>query len=111
VRVAYDAPCHLLHGQGIDAAPLLDAVEGVERVPLEGAERCCGAGGLYMELEPRLARAVREEKLDAIARSGAEVLATPNPGCMVWLWRGIKERGLPVEVVHPVTLLARGLGG
>ena len=112
VRVAYDAPCHLIHRERpIDAAPILDAIEGVERVPLDGAERCCGAGGLYMELQPRLARAVREEKLDAIARSGAEIVATPNPGCMTWLWRGLRRRGLAVEVLHPVTLLARAYGG
>jgi glycolate oxidase iron-sulfur subunit len=110
VTVAYDAPCHLLHGQGIDASGLLDRIEGVTRVALDGADRCCGAGGLYMEREPGLARAVREEKLDAIERSGARVVATPNPGCMVWLWRGLAERGAAVEVVHPVTLLARAGG-
>ena len=107
VKVAYDAPCHLLHGQGVDAAPLLDAIEGVERVPLAGSDRCCGAGGLYMEQQPALARAVRAEKLDAIEASGAQVVATPNPGCMIWLWRGIKQRKLDVEVVHPLSLLAR----
>ncbi|MHC4956926.1 MAG: (Fe-S)-binding protein [Planctomycetota bacterium] len=110
VTVAYDAPCHLLHGQGIDASRLLDSIEGVTRVELEGDDRCCGAGGLYMEREPELARAVREEKLDAIERSGARVVTTPNPGCMVWLWRGLRERGSAVEVVHPVTLLARAGG-
>jgi len=109
VRVAYDAPCHLL-AQGVDAAALLDAIEGVERVPLDEAEQCCGAGGLYMELQGELARAVRERKLDAIAASGAGVVATPNPGCMTWLWRGLRARRLAVDVVHPVSLLARALG-
>ncbi|MHC4548667.1 MAG: (Fe-S)-binding protein [Planctomycetota bacterium] len=114
-RVVYDAPCHLLHAQGVDAAPLLDTIEGVERVPLAGAEQCCGAGGIYMQLQPRLARAVRETKLDAIEASGAQVVATPNPGCMLWLERGLRERGARVAVLHPVSLLARafdhGAGG
>ena len=105
VKVAYDAPCHLLHAQGVDAAPLLDVIEGVERVALPDADECCGAGGLYMALEPDLARRVREKKLDAIDRSGAAVVATPNPGCMLWLWRGLRERGSDVRVVHPVSLL------
>jgi glycolate oxidase iron-sulfur subunit len=109
-RVAYDAPCHLLHAQGIDAGPLLGKIEGVTRVALDGAEDCCGAGGLYMELQPELARAVRARKLDAIEASGAEVVATPNPGCLLWLERGARERGLRVEVVHPVSLLARAWG-
>jgi glycolate oxidase iron-sulfur subunit len=57
-----------------------------------------------MEREPALARAVRAEKLAAIADSGAEIVATPNPGCMLWLWRGLQGRR--VRVRHPVSLLA-----
>lgn len=111
VRVAWDAPCHLIHAQGIDAAPLLDAIEGVERVTLPGATECCGAGGLYMGLQPRLARKVREKKVAEILASGARIVATPNPGCMLWIWRGLREAGADIEVVHPVTLLARALPG
>ena len=107
LRVAYDAPCHLLHGQGVDAAPLLDRIEGADRVALPRAERCCGAGGLYMEQQPALARAIRDEKIDAIAAAGVDAVATPNPGCMLWLWRGLNERGLAIDVVHPVSLVAR----
>jgi glycolate oxidase iron-sulfur subunit len=109
VRVAWDAPCHLLHAQGVDAAALLDAIEGVERVTLPGAAECCGAGGLYMGLQPALARKVREKKVAEILASGAKVVATANPGCMLWIWRGLREAGAGVEVLHPVTLLARAL--
>ena len=108
-RVAYDAPCHLLHAQGVDASRLLDAIAGVERVDLPGSDECCGAGGIFMELQGGLARRVRAEKLDRIAASGADTVATPNPGCMLWLWRGLKERGLRVAVAHPVSLLAGGV--
>ncbi len=107
VRVAWDAPCHLIHAQGIDAAPLLDAIKGVERVTLPGATECCGAGGLYMGLQPGLARKVREKKVAEILATGARIVATPNPGCMLWIWRGLREAGADVEVAHPVTLLAR----
>jgi glycolate oxidase iron-sulfur subunit len=109
VRVAWDAPCHMIHAQGVDAAPLLDAIEGVERVDLPGTTECCGAGGLYMGLQPALARKVREKKVAEILASGAPVVATANPGCMLWIWRGLREAGAKVEVVHPVTLLARAL--
>jgi glycolate oxidase iron-sulfur subunit len=109
-RVAWDAPCHLIHAQGIDAAPLLDAIEGIERVTLPGATECCGAGGLYMGLQPELARRVRRKKIDEIVASGATVVATANPGCMLWIGQGLREAGSRVEVMHPVTLLARALG-
>jgi glycolate oxidase iron-sulfur subunit len=111
VKVAWDAPCHQIHAQGLDAAPLLDAIEGVERVALPGASECCGAGGLYMGLQPKLARQVREKKIAEILASGAQVVATPNPGCMLWIWRGLREAGASVEVLHPVTLLFRGISG
>jgi glycolate oxidase iron-sulfur subunit len=110
VRVAFDAPCHLQHAQGVDAAPLLDAIEGVERVTLPGASECCGAGGLYMGLQPSLARRVRAGKIAEILASQATVVATPNPGCMAWIWRGLRAMGAAIEVVHPATLLARALG-
>jgi glycolate oxidase iron-sulfur subunit len=110
VRVAFDAPCHLLHAQGVDAAPLLDAIEGVERVSLPGASECCGAGGLYMGLQPSLARRVRAKKVAEILATRAPVVATPNPGCMAWIWRGLRAAGSTAEVLHPVTLLARAFG-
>ncbi len=108
VRVAFDPPCHLLHGQRVDATPLLRAIDGVTLVPLDGASDCCGAGGIYMESQRGFALRVRAPKLDAILRSGAEVVATANPGCMLWLWRGLKA-GRAIEVVHPVSLLRRAL--
>lgn len=107
IRVAYDAPCHLLHAQGVDASALLDSIPGVERVPFPGSDQCCGAGGLYMEMQADLASQVRARKLDAIEASGADCVATGNPGCLFWLWKGLKARGSKVEVAHPVTLLAR----
>ncbi|MGQ0613211.1 MAG: (Fe-S)-binding protein [Planctomycetaceae bacterium] len=111
VVVAYHAPCHLRHAQQVDATALLDRIEGLVRVPLAGAGNCCGAGGLYMSLQGRLARAVRETTLDAVEASGAAIVASGNPGCMLWLARGLARRRVRVEVLHPVTLLARAMGG
>ena len=105
-RVAYDAPCHLLHAQGIDARALLENLPGIVLVPLTGADDCCGAGGIYMRVQPRLARDIRAKKLDAIEDAAVDVVATGNPGCLLWLWRGLKERGSRVRVAHPMSLLA-----
>jgi glycolate oxidase iron-sulfur subunit len=118
VRVAYDEPCHLLHGQRVSAAPraMLAAIPGATLVPLADADRCCGSAGVYNLVQPELATAVLEEKVRAIAASGAEVVASGNPGCILWIRRGLaaaaaaEPRLATVRVVHPMELLARAYG-
>jgi glycolate oxidase iron-sulfur subunit len=109
VRVAYDAPCHLEHAQHVNAEPLrlLAAIPGLELVPLEGADRCCGSAGLYSLIEPDLSAAVLAPKLAAIAASGADMVATGNPGCLMQIGAGALLAGQQVEVHHPVELLDR----
>jgi len=107
LRVAYDAPCHLYHAQRITTQPLqlLAAIPGLELVPLEGADRCCGSAGLYSLVEPDLSQAVLAPKLRAIAESGADVVATGNPGCLMQIGAGALLAGMDVDVRHPVELL------
>ena len=107
LRVAYDAPCHLHHAQHLTTEPLrvLAAIPGLELVPLEGADRCCGSAGLYSLVEPDLSAAVLAPKLQAIAASGAAVVATGNPGCLMQIGAGALLAGLRIEVRHPVELL------
>ncbi len=107
LRVAYDAPCHLHHAQRVTTQPLdiLAAIPGLELVPLEGADRCCGSAGLYSLVEPELSRDVLAPKLRAIAVSGADVVATGNPGCLMQIGAGALLAGMEVEVRHPVELL------
>jgi glycolate oxidase iron-sulfur subunit len=107
LRVAYDAPCHLHHAQRVTTEPLrlLAAIPGLEVVPLEGADRCCGSAGLYSLLEPDLSRAVLEPKLRAIADTGVDVVATGNPGCLMQIGAGLLLAGMDVAVRHPVELL------
>jgi glycolate dehydrogenase iron-sulfur subunit len=107
-KLAYDEPCHLIHAQKISAAPkaILSAIPGLEVVPLEDAEACCGSAGVYSVVQPALSQAVASRKIDAIRRSGADIVATGNPGCLMQIRNGVKAAGLPVRVVHPVELLA-----
>ena len=107
LRVAYDAPCHLHHVQKVTTAPLrlLEVIPGLDVVPLEGADRCCGSAGLYSLVEPDLSREVLDPKLRAIAASGADVVATGNPGCLMHIGAGALLAGLDVAVRHPVELL------
>jgi glycolate oxidase iron-sulfur subunit len=108
VRVAYDAPCHLMHGQRITAQPIsvLGAIGGVTLVPLAGSDQCCGSAGIFNLIEPEVASAVLAPKLAAIAASGADVVATGNPGCLMQIGGGLVRAGSRVRARHPVELLA-----
>jgi glycolate dehydrogenase iron-sulfur subunit len=108
-KVAYDAPCHLLHAQQIADPPLamLRAIPELELVPLEGAEHCCGAAGIYNLIEPDTSNTVLAPKLRNITASGAEVVATGNPGCLMQIGAGLRRSSSGVRAVHPVDLLDR----
>jgi glycolate oxidase iron-sulfur subunit len=108
VRVAYDEPCHLLHGQKLSDPPkqLLRACGGLSLVHLDEADACCGGAGAYWLSEPELSAKITARKLDAIRRSGADVVATGNPGCLMQIRNAVAAAGLPIRVVHPVELLA-----
>ena len=107
VTATYDASCHLIHGQKAQAEPvrLLGRVGGLKLVPLEGADVCCGGAGVYNLLEMELSSRVLAEKLKHVRETGAEILATGNPGCHMQLAAGARLAGLRLRVVHPVELL------
>jgi glycolate oxidase iron-sulfur subunit len=106
-RVCYDDPCHLVHAQGIAAAPrrLLGAIPDLELVAHRDPEACCGAAGIYNLTQPEMSRAVLRPKLDALLEVSPDVVATANPGCAMQLASGLAERGLATRVVHPIELL------
>jgi glycolate oxidase iron-sulfur subunit len=107
LRVTYDAPCHLHHGQRIREAPLrvLDSVPGLERVPLADADECCGGAGLYGVHHPELGGRVLSDKIAAIRDTGADAVLTPNPGCMMQIGAGLLLEGMATAVLHPVEIL------
>ncbi len=108
VRVAYDPPCHLLHGQGVRNPPLelLRSIPGLEVVEVPGGDECCGGAGIYGITHPELGGRIGDDKVAAVQRTGAHVLATGNPGCAMQIGAGLRIRGSRIRVVHPVELLA-----
>jgi glycolate oxidase iron-sulfur subunit len=110
--VAYHDACHLAHGQKITAQPrqLLRAIPGLKLVDLPESDTCCGSAGVYNLTQPEMARRLLERKVDFIQSIGATVVATGNPGCLAWIQQGLKERGLEVEVRHPVEILDEAYG-
>jgi glycolate dehydrogenase iron-sulfur subunit len=109
IRVTYHEACHLVHGQKISQQPreLLRAIPGVELVELTEATWCCGSAGIYNITQPEMSLELLERKMKHIATTGASIVATGNPGCIGQIRYGAKKFGVNVEVLHPVTLLAR----
>jgi glycolate oxidase iron-sulfur subunit len=109
IRVAYHEACHLVHGQKISQQPreLLRAIPGLELVELPEATWCCGSAGIYNITQPEMSMALLDRKMKHIAATGAQILATGNPGCIGQIRYGAQKFGLKIEVVHSVTLLAR----
>lgn len=108
LTVTYDASCHLLYGQGAREEPLrlLAAIPDLEAVPLAESERCCGGAGVYNLLEPELSRRVLDEKLRHLKETGANVLATGNPGCHMQIGAGARLGEMrSLKICHPVELL------
>jgi glycolate oxidase iron-sulfur subunit len=104
-RVAVQDPCHLRHVQRAQQhvrtvlAPFADLVE------LDDEGLCCGAGGAYVVTHPDMAVELRQRKVEAIERTGAPVVASANPGCILHL----QSAGLDVK--HPFELLAEAILG
>ena len=107
LSVTYDAPCHLHHAQRITRAPLdvLASIPELRLIPLTDAEECCGGAGVYGIQHPELGGRIVNDKLDAIVATGAEVVVTPNPGCIMQIGAGLVLRGDDRPVLHPIELL------
>jgi glycolate oxidase iron-sulfur subunit len=106
--VTYHESCHLAHGQKITAQPreLLKAIPNVRLVELQESSWCCGSAGIYNLIQPEMADQLLDRKLSHIKATGATIVATGNPGCLLQLVNGARRQGLSLRVVHPVTLLA-----
>jgi glycolate oxidase iron-sulfur subunit len=109
IKVTYHDACHLCHAQQVRSQPrqLLAMIPGLELIPLEESEICCGAAGTYNLTQPEMSDRLGRRKLEHIEATGAEVVATGNVGCILQIARQVRERGARIEVVHPIDLLDR----
>lgn len=108
-RIAYHDACHASRAQRIGEQPraVLRRIPGLELEEIPNGDRCCGAAGLYNVTQPETADALMRAKAEAVASTGAEVVASANPGCTMQLAAGLRARGSPAEILHPVELLDR----
>ena len=102
VTVTYHDPCHASRGQGLTNEPreLLRNLAGVEYVELPEADWCCGGAGSYALSNYELSRKVLDRKMNNVQQTGADLLVTSCPACMIQLSYGVRKHGLKVQVCH-----------
>ena len=107
ITVTYQDSCHLAHGQRVRTQPrkLLAAVPGLKFREMPMADLCCGSAGIYNVVQNEMAMSVLKSKMDHVNSTGAEVIATANPGCMLQLQAGARLHGKGQRVVHVVEIL------
>jgi glycolate oxidase iron-sulfur subunit len=113
LRVAYHDACHLQHAQGVRAEPrkVLATIPGLEIREIPEAAICCGSAGVYNLVEPEPAQQLADRKVHHVLSTGAEVLATSNPGCLLQIMHGLQRAGHPMPAVHPVELIDASIRG
>jgi glycolate oxidase iron-sulfur subunit len=105
--VTYQDSCHLAHGQGIRSAPrqLLAAIPGLTVQEMRGADLCCGSAGVYNVVQNEMSMQILAHKMENVNATGADIIATANPGCLLQLHAGVKLHGKRQRVMHVVELL------
>ncbi|GAA1718295.1 heterodisulfide reductase-related iron-sulfur binding cluster [Fodinicola feengrottensis] len=111
VRAAYHDACHLSHAQGIRQQPreLLRGIPELTLVEPPDAALCCGSAGIYNLLQPEAAGDLGARKADAIAGTGAQLLVTANPGCLMQITAALDRRGTPIPALHTAQILDASL--
>ena len=113
ITVTYQDACHLAHGQRVRAAPrkLLEAIPGLQFREMPLSDLCCGSAGIYNVTQNEMSLEILERKMENVNRSGADVIATANPGCTLQLRAGVSLHGQGQRVAHVVELLDEAYRG
>jgi glycolate oxidase iron-sulfur subunit len=113
-RITYHDACHLAHAQRITKPPreLVRSVAGERFVEMPESDVCCGSAGSYNLTEPEMAERLQKRKIQNILKTGAELVVTSNPGCILQLRAGLRKAGATrIQVVHIADFLDRAIEG
>ncbi len=113
VVAAYHDACHLSHAQGVRVQPreLLAAIPGIVLQEIPEADICCGSAGVYNLLNPEPARALGERKAANVRATGADLLVTANPGCLMQIDAALRRDGGPIALAHTIEVLDASIRG
>jgi len=114
LRVAYHDACHLQHAQGVHDQPrrLLGQIPDLDIAEIPEPTLCCGSAGIFNLLQPDAADQLGSRKVNNLLSTGAEAVASANPGCLLQLMHGLRRRGSkPMPAFHIVELLDASIRG
>lgn len=111
LKIAYHDSCHLQHAQGVRTQPrqLLSSIPKLELFELPESAICCGSAGVFNLLEPETARELADRKAQHVINSGAQVLVSANPGCLLQIASGLRRANHPLPVLHTVEVIDAAL--
>ncbi|MGE3270638.1 MAG: (Fe-S)-binding protein [Chloroflexota bacterium] len=106
-KVVYQDACHLLHAQRVRQQPrdALKNVPGIQLVEMRDGDRCCGSAGIYNLTEPEMAERLGEQKVTNVEQTGADIVVSGNPGCLIQIRAGLQKHGARTKAVHLADLL------
>jgi glycolate oxidase iron-sulfur subunit len=113
VVAAYHDACHLGHAQGIRSEPraLLAGIPGLTIKEIADADICCGSAGVYNLVKPEPARELGDRKAANVLATGAELLITANPGCLMQVDSALRRRGRTIALAHTIEVLDASFRG
>ncbi|MBZ5534781.1 MAG: glycolate oxidase subunit GlcF [Acidobacteriia bacterium] len=113
LRVGYHDSCHLQHAQGVRNQPraVLRTIPGLELIDLPDAAICCGSAGIYNLVEADTARQLGDRKVQHLLSTGAQMVVSGNPGCLLQLRGGLQRAGREMPVVHMIELVDASIRG
>jgi glycolate oxidase iron-sulfur subunit len=111
IRAVYQDACHLRHAQRVISQPraLLSRIPHLQLVELTYPDQCCGSAGVYNLEHPELSERILRSKIDDIRASGAELIISANPGCILQIQKGLQESGMDIPVKHIAVVLDEAL--
>jgi glycolate oxidase iron-sulfur subunit len=113
VTVAYHDACHLGHAQGVRAQPraLLRGIPGLELREIADPEICCGSAGVWNVFNPEPANQLGDRKARDVLATGASLLVTANPGCLMQIAAAARRAGARIGIAHTAQVLDAAILG
>jgi glycolate oxidase iron-sulfur subunit len=113
VAVAYQDACHLAHAQGVRDQPraLLSEIPGLDLREIADPELCCGSAGIYNILNPEPARELGRRKAATVIATGARIVASANPGCLMQMAASLPAGEPALTCIHTIELIDASIRG